>query len=216
MRRPPVLLPNWYHSSHPLHLSPSVRRRILREFDPRGIFLNIPYSPRYTKLEVAILSTVTAYGLAPRMAKEQVGLEIRLQKIARMALSCGYGLTDLSYVGRMNMPLELGLLLAWGRETFVMSTRPYENLRTISDLNFADIHFHRGSVKRLIHGLSRWVEQQCSSKRLRATTLLKRYRQWQEIRRSLGSDFDRLQPHEIAKMVGIAEDEFSIHLSASN
>ena len=77
-----------------------------------GIFLNIPYSNRYSSFEVAIISTVTAYGLIPRMARERVGLEIRAQKIFELILSCDYGVTDLSYQRRMNMPLELGLLLA--------------------------------------------------------------------------------------------------------
>ena len=93
------------------------------------------------------------------MAKEQTGLEIRLLKIVELMLSCRFGLTDLTYVKRMNMPLELGLLLAFGNETFVTTAAQYSALRTISDLNFGDIFAHGGRIGRLITGLSRWIEQ---------------------------------------------------------
>jgi hypothetical protein len=55
------------------------------------------------------------------MARDQSRPETRLTKIVELMLSCPYGLTDLSYVKRMNMPFELGLLLAFGKENFVTS-----------------------------------------------------------------------------------------------
>ena len=91
--RPKPLIPNWFPSSHPLNLPGSVRRSIGREFNPDAVFLNIPYARRYTNLEVAMISTLTAYGLIPRMAKTRVGLEVRLHKIAALMLGCGYGVT---------------------------------------------------------------------------------------------------------------------------
>src|SRR5574341_1115027 len=115
----------------PLHLSQTIRSRIRREFDPYGIFLNIPYSRRYSGLEVVIMSTVTAYGLTPRMARERTRTEIRLLKITELMLSCKFGFTDLSYVTRMNMPLELGMLLAFGKETFIASGKRYAALKTV-------------------------------------------------------------------------------------
>ena len=137
MGRQPIL-PLWIPPRHPLHLNPSIRRRFRAQFDRRGIFLNIPYSPRYSRLEAAILSTVTAYGLAPHMARERMRLETRLLKIVEVMFTCRYGLTDLSYIRRMNMPMELGLLLAFGKETFLTSRKPYGALKSISDLNFSD------------------------------------------------------------------------------
>lgn len=119
--RPKPLIPDWFPSSHPLNLPQSARRAIARDFNPDAVFLNIPYSRRYTNLEVAMISTLTAYGLVPQMAKTRVGLEVRLHKIAALMLGCGYGVTDLTYVRRMNMPLELGVLLAWSKHTFVAS-----------------------------------------------------------------------------------------------
>jgi hypothetical protein len=142
-----LLLPSWILGDHPLYLSAKDRAVIRKEFDPRGIFLNIPYSARYSDLEVAILSTVTAYGMTPRMARERLPMQIRVKKSRQLILSCRYGLTDLSYATRMNMPLELGFILALGKESFVMSRRPYSALRSISDLNFCDVHYHKGAIR---------------------------------------------------------------------
>jgi hypothetical protein len=82
-------------------------------------------------------------------------MEVRLLKIVELILCCRFGLTDLSYIKRMNMPLELGLLLAFGNETFVITAERYSALRTVSDLNFCDIYHHERSIRRLIGGLSR-------------------------------------------------------------
>jgi len=213
--RPKPLIPDWFPSSHPLNLPQSVRRAIARDFNPDAVFLNIPYSRRYTNLEVAMISTLTAYGLVPQMAKTRVGLEVRLHKIAALMLGCGYGVTDLTYVRRMNMPLELGVLLAWGKHTFVASERPYGTIKTISDLNFGDVHYHRQRVGELVRQLSRWIEQHCSRKRFSVSILMSRYRRLQRIRRSLGPDFEKLTPSEISKLLGIVEEEFSMKLVPS-
>ena len=147
------------------------------------------------------------------MARERSRIEVRLVKIAELMLSCQYGFTDLSYVTRMNMPLELGVLLAFGKETFVTSGKRYGALRTISDLNFSDIHYHQGSIRRLIVAFSRWIEQTCPGKRLTTKTLLLCYRRLRRIRQSLKDDFDRLRPEEITKLLGVAESEFQMNLT---
>lgn len=211
-----VLIPSWYRANHPLHLSSAVRRIIRKEFNSKAIFLNIPYSARYTDLEIAVLSTATAYGLTPRMAKEEIGLSVRLHKIARMILSCGYGFTDLTYVKRMNLPFELGLLLAWGKDTFVVSAKPYQSLRTISDLNFGDVYYHQRSVGRLIKGFSRWLRQHYPAKEFGLDVLLERYRRWQRIRKTIGRDFDNLTPEQIGKMIEIAKEEFKLRFPTTN
>jgi hypothetical protein len=186
-----------------------VRHRVRRAYGSgNGIFLNIPYSARYSNFEVAIISTVTAYGLTPRMARQRVGLEIRAQKIFELILSCRYGLTDLSYQRRLNMPLELGLLLALGKETFVITARKYGALRSISDLNFGDIYHHGGSVRNLILRLSHWIEQTCSKKHLATESLIQRYRRTLRVHRLLGADFDRHLPDIISGLLLVAEDEF--------
>lgn len=207
-----AVIPSWIAADHPLHLNATIRKRILREFDSSGIFLNIPYSKGYSTLEMAIVSTVTAYDLTPHMARERTRMEVRVQKIVELMLTCHYGLTDLSYVRRMNMPLELGMLLAFGKETFVMTSQQYAALKTVSDLNFCDIHHHGKTISRLISGLSRWIEQNCSQKRLRTKTLVQRYKRLREIRQRLGQDFNRLPPQAIAKLLGVVKDEFNVLL----
>lgn len=146
------------------------------------------------------------------MARERSRAEVRLLKISELMLTCNYGLTDLSYVTSMNMPLELGLLLAFGKETFIIARKRYSALRTISDLNFSDIHYHEGGIRSLIVALSKWIEQTCSKKRLTTQTLLRRYHRLRRLRQSLGDDFDRLRPDEISKLLGVAEDEFQMIL----
>jgi hypothetical protein len=207
-----AVIPSWIAADHPLHLNATIRKRILREFDRSGIFLNIPYAKGYSTLEMAIVSTVTAYDLTPHMARERTRMEVRVQKIVEIMLICRYGLTDLSYVRRMNMPLELGMLLAFGKETFVMTSQQYAALKTVSDLNFCDIHHHGKTISRLINGLSRWIEQNCSQKRLTTKTLIQRYKHLREIRQRLGQDFDRLPPQAIAKLLGVVKDEFNVLL----
>ncbi len=212
MSRQPIL-PLWIPPDHPLHLSRSTLRKIRARFDKRGIFLNIPYSPRYSRLEAAIISTVTAYDLTPYLARQRPRVEVRLLKLVEMMFSCRYALTDLSYSRRMNMPLELGLLLGFGKETFITSRKPYGALKTVSDLNFSDIHYHRGSVRELIAGLSRWLEHNCSRKRLSNRTLMQRYRHLCQVRRDLGRDFDKLQPSEISGLLGFAQDQFRLRFA---
>lgn len=151
--------------------------------------------------------------MTPHMARERRRLEVRLQKIVELMLVCGYGLTDLSYVKRMNMPLELGLLMAFGKETFVMAGEKYSSLKTISDLNFCDPFNHQRSIRRLIAGLSHWIEQNCSTKRLTTKTLLQRYGRLRQLRKRLKEDLDRLAPQQIVKLLGVAKDEFHMILS---
>jgi hypothetical protein len=209
------LIPSWLPDQHPFYISVPTARRVRRNFKPNRIFLNIPYASRYSNLEAAVLSTATAYDLDPCMGKERSKLEIRMRKIVELILTSKYGFTDLSYATRMNMPFELGVLLAWGKETFVISSHPTRTVKALSDLNFGDIEFHRGTAKLLIEKFSRWIERTASSKRLKSSTLLTRYRRWQAIRRSLGRDFDRLTPAQLARLVGVAEDEFSLRFSES-
>lgn len=213
-RRTGPVVPSWIPPDQPLHLSKLARTRVSKEYRDDAIFLNIPYSDQYASLELAIISTVTAYGLVPRMARQRVGLEVRLNKIAEMIVTCRFGFTDLSYHSRMNMPLELGLLLAFGKETFVTSARKYAALRTISDLNFADIPYHGGRIRTLIEHLSRWIEQKCSRKRLSVATLLRRYRHVRRIREELGEDWGKLKAEELPKLLGVLEDEFQMKLNA--
>jgi hypothetical protein len=142
-------------------------------------------------------------------------METRILKIVELMFSCQFGFTDLSYVKRMNMPLELGLLLSFGRETFVTSSTRFGSLKSISDLNFADIRYYDGSVRKLISELATWIQQNCSDKHLSTKTLYTRYRRLKKIRDHLGNDFDRLMPEKIATLLGVAKDEIGLELPGS-
>jgi hypothetical protein len=206
------LLPSWIPQEQPFYLNKRIVGRISQEYDPTGIFLNIPYGKEYLPLELSVISTVTAYGLRPRKASERVRMEVRMLKILEMICACRFGLTDLSYERRMNMPFELGILLTLGKETFVTSRKSYRALRTISDLNFGDIRYHGGGVRKLIIHLSRWIEQNCSQKRLSTEYLLRRYRRVRRIQRELQEDFDRLTPEQLSKLIPFAEEQFQMAL----
>jgi hypothetical protein len=146
------------------------------------------------------------------MAKQDPSMAVRIHKIAQMILSCKYAFTDLTYIKRMNMPFELGLLLAWGKVSFVICEKNHQAIRTISDLNFGDVHSHKGSANELITRLGGWLAQQFPRKRASIPILQQRYRRWQKLRKALGADFDQLAPHEIDKMMKIAQKEYRMDI----
>lgn len=185
---------------HPAYLPPSLRLQIKKRFDPRGIFLNIPYSARYTRLELAIIATATAYDLRPVLAKDHVVFDVRFKRILELITTCAFGFTDLSYEKRMNMPLELGIMLALGKDCFIVSRRRYSGIASVSDLNLGDIHYHEGDPVKLVKSFSRWIESNCSEKRPRVADLVERFHAFVRLRRALGKDdFDRIPPHAIAE-----------------
>ena len=220
MPRPPqhrlprtqYFVPVGFTHFHPCHLNAADRARIRRRFNPRGIFLNIPYAAAYTQLELATISTATAYELTPMMARQRDTFEIRFRRIWEMILSCAFGFTDLSYTTRLNMPLELGLMLASGKTCFIASRRRYGALARISDLNLGDIHYHEGRPRRLIAGLSHWIEQHCSHRRIEVERLVNRFkavvwlREWH-----LGpEEFDRLPPEAISAVLRTAQTNLGV------
>jgi hypothetical protein len=148
------------------------------------------------------------------MARERSRTEVRMTKIVELMLTSQYGFTDLSYVRRMNMPLELGMLLAFGKETFIASNKHYGALRTVSDLNFADIHDHEGKPRRLIKALAKWIEQACGKEPLSTDSLVQCYRRVWRVRTQLGDDFDRLTPQQIARLISVAREALDLKLTS--
>jgi hypothetical protein len=159
------------------------------------------------------MSTATAYGLVPVMAKQRPRFEGRLQRILEMIYSCAFGLTDLSYRDRMNMPFELGVMLAVGKNCFIIGKRRYSAIRTISDLNLGDIFYHEGQPKRLVRDFATWIEHNCTRKRIPLQDLQARFDAFVRLRRYLGSDeFDRLSPQEIAGMLAAVRSRLRLKL----
>lgn len=199
----------------PLSLSPTQRTEIRKNFHPDGIFFNIPYADDYKPLELALQSTALVYGLIPRLAKERTRLEVRIEKILVLILSGGYGVTDLSYADRLNRPFELGLLIAYGKPTFVIARERTKTVKYISDLNFTDIHYHKGHPEQLIKEFCSWIESSCGKPRRRLNDIVKAYHRCCAVREKVGpADFDRLNSAELlelfrdifdAKLLGVAE-----------
>lgn len=136
--------------------------------------------------------------MRPVLAKQQIVFDVRFKRILEMITSCAFGFTDLSYEKRMNMLFELGIMIALGKDCFVVSRRRYSGLASISDLNLGDIHYHEGDPAALIRAFSRWIESNCSRKRLAHRLLAERYAAFVRLRRAVGQDdFDRLTPQEI-------------------
>jgi len=207
------VIPAGFSVFHPAYLPPSLRRQIRSRFDRRGIFLNIPYASRYSKLEIAIISTATAYGLNPVMAKQRIRFDVRFVRILEMIATCPFGFTDLSYPERMNMPLELGLMLALGKNSFIASKRRYSAHASISDLNLGDIRYHQGRPRDLIGDFSRWIEANCSHTRITMKELLERYEAFMGLRRYLGvEEFDRLSPQQISEVLHSARRRLKLRV----
>ena len=64
----------------------------------------------------------------------------------------------------------------------------------------------------MIAMLSRWIEQNCSIKRLTSESLYRRYRRLRRLRQSLGEDFQKIAPHEFNHVLGVLQDEFRMML----
>ena len=90
--------------------------------DPNAVFLNIPYDEEFGSLYVAYVVGLYRLGLIPHIASEIPGGARRLERILSLIKGCRYSIHDLSRVElsskpgatpRFNMPLELGMTIAW-------------------------------------------------------------------------------------------------------
>ena len=137
--------------------------------DPNGVFLNIPYDEEFRSLYIAYIVGLCQLDLVPHLASEIPGGDRRLSKIIKLIQSCRYSIHDLSRVEvsvaatavpRFNMPLELGMTIAWeklnpGRhDWFVWESEPYRIQRSASDLNGTDANIHNGTPEGVLRELS--------------------------------------------------------------
>lgn len=128
--------------------------------DPSAVFLNIPYDEEFRDLYIAYIVGLCQLGLVPHIASEIPGGDRRLDRIFDLIKSCRYSIHDLSRVElgqspsavpRFNMPLELGMTIAWQKlrpsqhTWFVWEAEPYRLQRSTSDLNGTDPNIHFGT-----------------------------------------------------------------------
>jgi hypothetical protein len=132
-------------------------------------FLNIPYDARYSRLYLAFIAGLSAYGLAPRATVEIPGGQGRLDRILELIQECRYSFHDLSRVEvnlarprtpRFNMPFELGLAVAsqklvWKDQMwFVFESRRRRLSKSLSDLNGTDPYIHGGTARGVFRELT--------------------------------------------------------------
>ena len=140
----------------------------LPPIDPDAVFLNIPYDQEFRGLYIAYIVGLCQLGFVPHIASEIPGGARRLDRILALIKSCRYSIHDLSRVEvsvtssatpRFNMPLELGMTIAWTnlhptRHTwFVWESEPYRLQRSTSDLNGSDPYIHNGAAEGVLSEL---------------------------------------------------------------
>jgi hypothetical protein len=161
--------------------------------EPDSVFLNIPYDARFQPLYLAYIVGLTELGLKPKATLAIPGGARRLDRIFELLQGCRYSVHDLSRVEldkappptpRFNMPLELGLAIAWaklnpGRHTwFVCESIDRRAQKSVSDLNGSDFNIHNGTpegvMRELNNAFVRPVYRPTVPKMMRSYEALKR------------------------------------------
>jgi hypothetical protein len=140
------------------HISSRPRRR---RSSAKAVFLNIPYDHKFKHLYLAYIVGVSALGLAP-FATLGIPGDRRLDRILSLIQSCKYSIHDLSRVEvdagpprtpRFNMPLELGLAIAWKRlgspshSWFIFESQLRRAEKSCSDISGTDVYIHDAEVR---------------------------------------------------------------------
>ncbi len=138
-----------------------------RQSGAKAVFLNIPYDQKFRDLYLAYIVGASALGLFP-FATLGIPGDRRLDRIFSLIQSCKYSIHDLSRVEvdavpprtpRFNMPLELGLAIAWKRlgskshNWFIFESKLRRAEKSCSDINGTDIYIHDGDVKGIFRQL---------------------------------------------------------------
>lgn len=136
-----------------------------RQSDVKAVLLNIPYDHKFKHLYLAYIVGVSALGLVPFATLGLPG-DRRLDRIFSLIQSCKYSIHDLSRVEvdagpprtpRFNMPLELGLAIAWKRvgsashTWFIFESQLRRAEKSCSDISGTDVYIHGAGV----HGIFR-------------------------------------------------------------
>ncbi len=130
-----------------------------RQIERQAVFVNLPYDVQFSRLYLAYITALSAYGFIPRATVGIAGMG-RLDRIAGLMEQCAYSIHDLSRVQldrtapctpRFNMPFELGLAVSWARahpshQWFVFESVDRRIQKSLSDLNGTDPYIHGGTV----------------------------------------------------------------------
>jgi hypothetical protein len=153
-------------SANPMARQEAMQRQ---HVEPDSVFLNIPYDARFQALYLAYIVGLTELGLKPRATLAIPGGARRLDRIFELLQTCSYSVHDLSRVEldrtppptpRFNMPLELGLAVAWAKLNpeahtwFVCEPVDRRAQKSLSDLNGTDFYIHNGTPEGVMRELS--------------------------------------------------------------
>jgi hypothetical protein len=137
--------------------------------EPNAVFLNIPYDDRFQRLYLAYIVGLTELGLTPTATLAIPGDVTRLDRIFELIKTCSFSVHDLSRVEldrnppptpRFNMPLELGLAIAWAKLNpdlqtwFVCESINRRAQKSISDLSGTDVNIHDGTPRGVMRELT--------------------------------------------------------------
>lgn len=127
--------------------------------ESRKVYLNIPYHPAYRPLEIALCTTLVAYDLVPILARSAARERIILAKILSLVDVCGYGISDLSYAERMNLPFEHGVLISRkGEDRCCAMAACFPPVRdAMSDLGGVVIREHAAEPACLVEVVAAWL-----------------------------------------------------------
>jgi len=161
--------------------------------EPNSVFLNIPYDKKFQPLYLAYIVGLTELGLTPKATLAIPGGVARLDRIFSLIQQCGYSVHDLSRVEldrtppptpRFNMPVELGLAIAWAklnpnRHTwFVCESVNRRGQKSVSDLNGTDFNIHDGTpegvMRKLANAFVRRVDRTTVPQMMRSYMKIKR------------------------------------------
>jgi hypothetical protein len=176
---------------------PRERRERVAKFrkPPADVFLNIPYDEQFRNLYLAYISGMSAFGLVPRTTLEIPGGARRLDRIFALIQACPFSVHDLSRVEldtkrpptpRFNMPLELGLSVAWDKvgkrqhTWFVYEAKNRRLAKSPSDLSGTDAYIHGGKITGVFRELCN-----CFVRPSRQPSVQQMRRIYQDVKKSL-------------------------------
>jgi len=137
-------------------------------FNGRQVFLNIPYDSSFEELYIAYIVGVVELGLKPVATLAIPGGQARLDRIFDLMRASRYSIHDLSRVEldrtpprtpRFNMPLELGMAVAWAKiapasHTYITFEAVHRRAqKSLSDMAGSDFNIHDNSPEGVMREL---------------------------------------------------------------
>jgi len=166
------------------------------------VFINIPFHREYEPTLVALISGITAFGLAPRIVTRDVRSKHRLEKLIGMIQRSTCSFHDLSYVRldgpervpRFNMPFELGLAAGVTAKSkcFVLERSRYRLQQSLSDWNGVDPLIYNGTVAGIHRALLNVFDRRRSQIDVKLLSRVYRevWRRYGELRREYGAAWE--------------------------